>query len=290
MYTPVNVVVFSVVIAAGVSLGCEATSVLQPSPTGLALSAVVPISGPTDGATELRITGSGFQAGVTVTVGDLPAHVIAVSNTTLAARAPSHDAGTVDLVVTNPDGRSARLPGAYTYVLFEAIAVQPGSGLAGTTVAIVGSGFRPGVTAAFDDLATTVSVVTSTRMTATVPAHAAGAVDVAVVDPSGVRRTLPGGFMYETVILIAEPAVAAAGDLLSVSWSAPNGRSALDWIGLFKIGEPSTNYLSRWWDYTSGASSGTLRLNAPSPGVYEFRYLPDDGFIAAGRSAPVTIR
>jgi hypothetical protein len=75
-----------------------------------------------------------------------------------------------------------------------------------------------------------------------------------------------------------------------VSWSAPHGCSALDWIGFFKIGESSTNYLSRWWSYTDGASTGTLRLSAPAdPGQYEFRYLPFDGFIDAGHSAAVTV-
>lgn len=52
----------------------------------------------------------------------------------------------------------------------------------------------------------------------------------------------------------------------------------------------SYDYEFRWWQYTDGASSGTLTLDAPTtPGQYEFRYFPDDGFVVAVGSAPVTV-
>jgi hypothetical protein len=77
---------------------------------------------------------------------------------------------------------------------------------------------------------------------------------------------------------------------LSVSWTAPDGRSALDWIAFLKVGDSSMNYDSGWWDYTKGATSGTFTLRAPiHPGDYEFRYLPDDGYIDAARSNTVTV-
>jgi hypothetical protein len=64
----------------------------------------------------------------------------------------------------------------------------------------------------------------------------------------------------------------------------------LDWIGLFKLGDPSTNYEEYWWEYTNGATSGTKTIIAPSqPGQYEFRYLLDDGYIDVIRSMAVTV-
>jgi hypothetical protein len=64
----------------------------------------------------------------------------------------------------------------------------------------------------------------------------------------------------------------------------------LDWIALLKVGDSSRNYDSGWWDYTKGAASGTFTLSAPiQPGDYEFRYLPDDGYIDVARSTPVKV-
>ena len=52
---------------------------------------------------------------------------------------------------------------------------------------------------------------------------------------------------------------------------------------------PNTSY-DYWWEYTDGATSGTLTLSAPTaPGQYEFRYLLDDGFVDTVRSSPVTV-
>jgi hypothetical protein len=72
-------------------------------------------------------------------------------------------------------------------------------------------------------------------------------------------------------------------------WVAPGRRSSLDWIGLFRIGTPNASYQEAWWWYTNGAS-GTRLFKAPAqPGEYEFRYLPDDGYIDVARS-PLTVR
>jgi hypothetical protein len=79
----------------------------------------------------------------------------------------------------------------------------------------------------------------------------------------------------------------AAGDQLAVSWTASTGGN-LDWIGMFRTGEPDTAY--GWWEYTYAATSGTLTLTAPSQaGQYEFRYLLDDAYIDAARSTLVTV-
>jgi hypothetical protein len=67
------------------------------------------------------LTGSGFFAGAAVTFGGIPATDVAVldsTSTRLRVVTPAHAAGTVDVVVTNADGRSATLAGGY---VFEAI-------------------------------------------------------------------------------------------------------------------------------------------------------------------------
>ena len=76
--------------------------------------------------------------------------------------------------------------------------VAPGAGSAGTTVTLQGTGFAPGASVAFGGVAATnVTVSSSTKLTAAVPAHAAGAVDVVLTNPDGRSATLSSGFTYK---------------------------------------------------------------------------------------------
>ena len=172
-------------------------------------------------------------------------------------------------------------------------AVSPTTGAAdfASQITVAGTGFLSGATLTLDGLAATVANVTSTRILATTPVHAAGTVDVVVTNPDGQRAALTGSYTFEilSISLSASPSLVTSGNQLTVSWSAPSGRSDLDWIGLFKVGVPSTSYQNGWWDYADGGASGTLTLSAPAqPGEYEFRYLLDDGFIDVARS-PVSV-
>ena len=79
----------------------------------------------------------------------------------------------------------------------------------------------------------------------------------------------------------------APGGPLSVSWTASTG-GASDWIGLIRVGDPNND--NGWWDYTGGKTSGTFTLSAPTQaGQYEFRYLPNDGYVDVARSGLVTV-
>jgi hypothetical protein len=75
--------------------------------------------GSTAGGAEVTIEGTGFidqEGGATVLFGGtLASKVSHVGTTTLLATVPAHAAGQVDLIVTNPDGQSARLADGYTY-------------------------------------------------------------------------------------------------------------------------------------------------------------------------------
>jgi Galactose oxidase-like, Early set domain/Viral BACON domain len=88
--------------------------------------------------------------------------------------------------------------------------------------------------------------------------------------------------------LTASPSTVAPGGPLTVSWTAPSGRPTTDWIGLYRVGDPNTSYLS--WVYTNGATSGSSSFSAPTQGgQYEFRYLPDNGYTDVARSNAVTV-
>lgn len=71
--------------------------------------------GSTRGGAALTVTGAGFRTGAVVTFGGTTVHNYVFKPTTIIATAPAHPAGTVDVVVTNPDGQSSTLAGGYTY-------------------------------------------------------------------------------------------------------------------------------------------------------------------------------
>lgn len=63
----------------------------------------------------MKISGTGLRSGATVTFDSGPGTVYVENSTTLQVTTPVHAAGTVDVVVTNPDRQAVRLAGAYTY-------------------------------------------------------------------------------------------------------------------------------------------------------------------------------
>jgi Glycosyl hydrolases family 16/IPT/TIG domain len=90
-----------------------------PPPSGIpapTVSGVSPTSGTTAGGTPVTITGTGFLAGGTVSLGGTAATgVTVVSSTSITATAPAHAAGAVNVVVTNTGSQSGTLPSGYTY-------------------------------------------------------------------------------------------------------------------------------------------------------------------------------
>ena len=86
----------------------------NPAPT---IGAVTPNSGSTVGGTSITISGTGFLANASVSIGGTPASNVAVPNsTTITALTPPHAAGSVNVVVTNTDAQSATKTGGFTYV------------------------------------------------------------------------------------------------------------------------------------------------------------------------------
>jgi hypothetical protein len=87
--------------------------------------------------------------------------------------------------------------------------------------------------------------------------------------------------------LTSSASTVAPGAALSVSWTASEA-AARDWIGLFKIGADHCDH--GWSESTSGLTSGTLTLTAPSElGRYEFRYHLNNSCDEVARSSPVTV-
>ena len=81
------------------------------------VAGVDPASGPTDGGTLITVTGSGFYANTTATVGGQPCTSLSVlSPTALTCATPAGAAGVVPVAVRNADDRSGVRDAAFTYV------------------------------------------------------------------------------------------------------------------------------------------------------------------------------
>ncbi|MBI2837790.1 MAG: IPT/TIG domain-containing protein [Acidobacteria bacterium] len=80
------------------------------------VASVTPSRGPQAGGTRVSISGTGFVAGATVSIGGTAASDVAVVNSTsISATTPPHSAGTVSVDILNPDGQMGSLAAGYTY-------------------------------------------------------------------------------------------------------------------------------------------------------------------------------
>ncbi|HXA16462.1 MAG TPA: IPT/TIG domain-containing protein [Thermoanaerobaculia bacterium] len=109
------------------------------------------------------------------------------------------------------------------------IAPTTGSPSGGTAVTITGTGFLTGATVKFGGtLATNVSVVSATSITATTPAHAGGKVDVVVTNSDSQSATLAQSFTYALpapTISVVSPATGPTSGLTPVTITGTNFQS-----------------------------------------------------------------
>jgi hypothetical protein len=171
----------------------------NPAPT---VTSITPNTGTANGATSVTITGTGFLAGATVSLGGTAATGVNVtSSTSITATTPAHAAGAVTVVVTNTDAQSGSLNNGYTYSnaapTVTSITPNTGSAAGGTSVTITGTGFLAGATVSLGGTAATgVNVAGSTSITATTSAHAGGAVNVVVTNTDAQNGLLTNGYTY----------------------------------------------------------------------------------------------
>jgi hypothetical protein len=195
----VNVVVTNSDNQTGTLNGGYSYTPANPAP---GVSGISPATGMTSGGTAVTITGTGFLAGATVKFGSTSASgVNVVSSTSITATTPAHSAGSVSVVVTNTDSQSGTLTNGYSYTnpAPTVIGIAPNGGplAGGTSVTISGTGFLSGASVKFGSTsATGVNVVSSTSITATTQAHAAGAVSVVVTNNDNQSATLSNGYTY----------------------------------------------------------------------------------------------
>ena len=187
---------------AGMSGRFTVNAVQAAAPT---ISSFTPTSGPIAGGNAVAITGTGFQSNATVKFGAVDGLGVNVDNDTrITVFAPAQAAGAVNITVRNPDGQSVVSSGQYTYEpplppapTIATFAPASGPSTGGTGVVITGTGFGAGTTVLFGGTpATSVTIESSTRLTAIVPARALGAVNITVRNAEGQSVVSAGTYTF----------------------------------------------------------------------------------------------
>jgi IPT/TIG domain len=168
-----------------------------------------------------------------------------VNSTSITATTGAHAAGVVSVVLTNSDSQNSTLSNAYTYVAGPTVtAINPSNGptQGGNSATITGTNFVSGATVTFGGTAATaVTVASSTVITATPPAQAAGTVDVVVANPDSQSAKLANGYTYSA----AEPSLG-----LGVPYGKPNSATVV-------AGQTATYTLSIGDEGMSGTATVT---------------------------------
>jgi hypothetical protein len=167
------------------------------------VTGVNPASGSTNGGVLVTITGNYFANGFAVLFGGASATAVtALDATHITCTTPNHSAGTVDVTITNLDGKTGTASGAFTYIAPPQIAsLSPthGSTLGGSAVTITGIAFATSgvVTVTIGGVpATGVTVLSSTQVTCAAPSHSSGPFNVVITNPDGQSSTLANGFTF----------------------------------------------------------------------------------------------
>ena len=219
---------------------------------------VSPASGDTTGGTSVVISGTNFVGATSVNFGPTADTGITVNSGTsiTVLMTPAEAPGTVDVTVVTPSGTSATSSlDQFVYKALPTVSlVTPGAGLpAGTnSVTVTGSGFTgPGFTTPgvmFGAVAGTgVQVLSFNSLTVTVPAEAAGTVNVTVTTPVGTSAVSAADqYIYE-----AAPTVTAVNP---VAGPLAGGTS---------VTLTGTNF-SAATTVNFGATTGTITLVTPT--------------------------
>jgi len=169
----------------------------------MSLSGVVPSTGSTFGTRGVELSGSGFNTSTTVRVDGTVVPVVSlVASIVIRVNMPPHATGPVDIEVSDATGRSAKLAGAFRYVVVPPpviTSITPSIGSTGgdTSLAITGTGFVDNwtVTVAGAEAPPGEWDGSTTIWVTTIP-HQAGSVDVVVTNPDGQRAVAAGGFTF----------------------------------------------------------------------------------------------
>lgn len=169
------------------------------------VEAVVPAEGPTEGGTDVIITGRFFRVpeggALAVRFDDEEASGVSLlSSTAIACQTPPGDAGPADVAVENHPLSIGVGVEAFFYLApprVDTVTPPEGPTFGGETVTVRGAFFRPGALVFIDGApCSNVVVIDHQQLTCLTPPGEEGPADVRVVNPDGQEDTAPGIYQY----------------------------------------------------------------------------------------------
>lgn len=173
----------------------------------LAVLAIEPARGPSEGGTPVTVRGSGFASGMLLLLGGsaLINLVVVDAQTATGLTPPGSEGGRDVLALTRDSAGELRRGFVYQDTLaLEAVVPESGPLDGGTRLTLSGRGFSAQAQATIDGAPVETLWVDARHLAVTAPAHALGAVEVAAADPQGLPAldggapvvTLPRGYVY----------------------------------------------------------------------------------------------
>jgi hypothetical protein len=155
------------------------------------VTSLTPSSGGYSGGRTVTVVGTNLAAVTSVTVGGQRADFTLVSGTGITFVLPEQSAaGVKSVVISNAEGASTGSNVTYEDLpTITSKTVSTGTAAGGTSTVITGTGFLSVAATGAVKFGTTVATYTvnsATQITATSPAHAAGAVNITVTNDEGV--------------------------------------------------------------------------------------------------------
>ncbi|MBE7162720.1 MAG: IPT/TIG domain-containing protein [Williamsia herbipolensis] len=196
--------------------------------SGPQITSISPAQALTTASPTVTLHGSGFSAANPhVVFGSAKAvRFTVVSDQVIRAVAPQHSAGTVDVRVSTTEGTSPKAAAdEFEFGVAPTVtSVGPKDGASGDTVVVTGTGFTDDSAVAFGAThAKGVTVVSDTKLRATVPNHSGGTVDVTVSTPFGTSPvSSKDAFTFTTapasLACVSVPVLAS--DSVRIAWPA----------------------------------------------------------------------
>jgi subtilisin len=284
-------------------LATSPTVTILPGPP--IISSLSPMGAPVGGtAFTLTIDGSGFSASTVVLWNGGNRATTFVSSSRVRASIPASDLaaiGTAQIAVFDPTTGLTSLTRPFSIQTAPVLTVSTTTITTGTAVTVTLTGGFGGSGDWLAFASTTASNGTYVQYTYVGTGVTTRTWSVVVTSPGtyefrlftgGYNRLATSSAITATAgtppVLTVNTTTAARGTPVTVTLTNGYG-GATDWLALAQAGSPTTSYLQ--YTYVgSGTTTRTWTVTMPNtPGTYEFRLFPNNGYTVVATSPPITV-
>lgn len=114
-----------------------------------------------------------------------------------------------------------------------------------------------------------------------------GSYDLRLYNATSGEETASLNFIVGIPTIAATPGSVNTCEQITVSYAGAPGFEN-DWIAMYRSGSPDASYINR--QYLDGKVNGTLILDAPDPGSYDFRMFENGSYTRLATSNNVTVK